>query len=441
MKVFVMLKARLPWIVIALVFGWAASMVWTRQKGENGPGLITIRIGHWQLEAGVREGLAEAAAAYEKLHPNVRIIQEAIPESTYGQWMSTQLMGGTAPDIIQAGMIEGHLMTAFFTRYFIPLSPYATRANPYNAGTELEGVPLIRTFKDGMRRSFIDETQEFMTIPLALTGIRLFYNKPLLKQLTGLDEAPSDYRAFLAACETIRSKRQPNGQPYMAIAGSRFHFARWEESLTKPVTYDAARVIDFNRDGRFSKEEMFLGFASGKLNFDHPAYRASFEMVREVTREFPGGWAGLTRDEALFNFAQQKVVFLATGTYEAEGIRDQAAGKFELGLIDFPLPGPGDAAYGRIVKGPRYENPEGSMPMAVTRASRHPETAVDFLLFLASREQNEKFNKRLRWIPIVVGAGMDPLLKPFEPTLEGVFARPGTPMIRLLPPTNSVSST
>jgi ABC-type glycerol-3-phosphate transport system substrate-binding protein len=62
---------------------------------------VTIRIAHWQLEAGAREGLAEAAAEYEKLHPHVRIIQEAIPESTYGQWMSTQLMGGTAPDIVR----------------------------------------------------------------------------------------------------------------------------------------------------------------------------------------------------------------------------------------------------------------------------------------------------------------------------------------------------
>ena len=77
--------------------------------------------------------------------------------------------------------------------------------------------------------------------------------------------------------------------------------------------------------------------------------------------------------------------------------------------------------FGAIVQGPRYENPEGSMPMAVTRTSRHPDVAVDFLLFLASRQENEKFNKRLKWIPIVIGAKIDPYIKPFEPTLEGVF--------------------
>jgi raffinose/stachyose/melibiose transport system substrate-binding protein len=414
-------RKRLPWFAIIGVFFWAAATIAMRRSEAANRDAVTIRIAHWQLEGGVRDGLAEAVAEYTKRHPNVRIIQEAIPEATYGQWMSTQLMGGTAPDIVEAGMVEGHLMTAFFIRYFVPLSPYVSRPNPYNAGTDLANVPLRRTFKDGMRRSFIDETQQFMTIPLALTGIRLFYNKPLLKKLTGLDAAPTDYRTFLEVCEKIRAQRQPNGQPYIAIAGSRFHYARWDESLIKPLTYLAAREIDFNRDGRFSKEEMFLGFASKKIDFSNSAYEASFRMVREITEQFQSGWSGLTRDEALFNFAQQKAVFLATGTYEAEGIRDQAAGKFELGLMDFPLPSSSDPYYGRIVQGPRYENPEGSMPMAVTRTSKHPEVATDFLLFLVSREENEKFNERLKWIPIVVGAEMDPYIKPFEPTLEGVF--------------------
>ena len=415
------LKSKAPWIVIGLVFLWAVISIAMRSRETVAADKIIIRIAHWQLEAGAREGLAEAAAEYEKLHPHVRIIQEAIPESTYGQWMSTQLMGETAPDIVQAGMVDAPLMTAFFTRYLLPLSSYVTRPNPYNAGTDLERTPLLLTFKDGMRRSFIDETQEFMTIPLALVSLRLFYNKSLLKRLTGSDEVPTDYRAFLKVCEKIRAQKQPNGQPYVAIAGSRYHFIRWEDSMVKPLTYGALREIDFNRDGRFSKEEMFMGFASGKIGFSNPAYRASFKMVEEIAREFPSGWSGLGRDEALFNFAQQKAVFTSGGIYEAGGIQEQAGGKFELGVVDFPVPDRSDPEYGSIIQGPRYEFPDGSMPMAVTRTSPHPDVAVDFLLFLTSRKQNEKFNKRLKWIPIIIGAEIDPFLRIFEPNLDGVF--------------------
>ena len=349
------LKTKAPWIVIGLVFLWSVISIGTRRRETDASDVISIRIAHWQLEAGAREGLAEAAAEYQKLHPNVRIIQEAIPESTYGQWMSTQLMGGTAPDIVQAGMVDAPLMTAFFIRYLLPLSSYVTQPNPYNAGTDLEGVPLFLTFKDGMRRSFIDETQEFMTIPLALVSLRLFYNKSLLKELTGLDEVPKDFRTFLKVCEKIRSQKQPNGQPYVAIAGSRYHFTRWEDSMAKPLTYDALREIDFNRDGRFSKDEMFMGFVTGKMDFSNPAYRASFKMVEEITKELPSGWSGLGRDEALFNFAQEKAVFTSGGIYEAGGIQEQAHGKFELGVADFPVPAPSDPDYGAIIQGPRYE--------------------------------------------------------------------------------------
>jgi ABC-type glycerol-3-phosphate transport system substrate-binding protein len=415
------LKSNGPWVLIGVVFLWSAISIGMRRHEKVASDAISIRIAHWQLEVGAREGLAEAAAEYEQLHPNVRITQEAIPESTYGQWMSTQLMGGTAPDIVQAGMVEGPLMTAFFIRYFLPLSSYVSRPNPYNAGTDLEGTPLILTFKDGMRRSFIDEAQEFMTIPLALVSLRLFYNKSLLKRLTGSDEVPRDYRAFLKMCQKIRAQKQPNGQPYVAIAGSRYHYVRWEDSMVKPLTYGALREIDFNRDGRFSKEEMFMGFMSGKVDFSNPAYRASFKMVEEITQEFPHGWSGLGRDEALFNFAQEKAVFTAAGIYEAGGILEQAEGKFEVGVADFPVPSRADPAYGSLIQGPRYEQPDGSMPMAVTRSSRHPEVAVDFLLFLTSRQQNEKFNRRLKWIPIIIGAEMDPFLRIFEPNLEGVL--------------------
>ncbi len=415
------LKSKSPWIVIGLVLLWALVSIGMRRRETVAADTVSIRIAHWQLEAGAREGLAEAAAEYEKLHPNVRIVQEAIPESTYGQWMSTQLMGGTAPDILQAGMVDAPLMTAFYTRYLLPLTSYVTRPNPYNAGTDLEKTPLLLTFKDGMRRSFIDETQEFMTIPLAMVSLRLFYNKTLLKELTGSDEVPKDYRAFMKVCEKIRSQKQPNGQPYVAIAGSRYHFARWEDSMAKPLTSGALREIDFNRDGRFSKDEMFMGFASGKIDFSDPSYRASFKMVDELTKEFPSGWSGLGRDEALFNFAQQKAVFTAAGIYETGGMQEQAGGKFELGVVDFPVPAPSDPEFGSIIQGPRYEQPDGSMPMAVTRTSRHPDVAVDFLLFMTSRKQNEKFNKRLKWIPMIIDADIDPFLRIFEPNLDGVL--------------------
>jgi raffinose/stachyose/melibiose transport system substrate-binding protein len=410
------------WLVIGAVIGWAFFDVATRQVEASKPGEVTIRIAHYQLEPGVRDGLDEAAAAYQKLHPNVRVKQEAIPEGTYAQWLSTQLMGGTAPDIVQIGQIPGNQMIAFYARYILPLTPFVSRPNPYNKGTALDGAPLIQTFKDGMRKSYINELQEFMNIPLGLASMRIYYNKDLLRKLTGTDDAPRDFQEFLSVCEEIGRHRQPDGKPYIPIAGSAYHYSNgWAINLIMPLTYQAFLDTDFNGDGLFSKEEMYLGFLSGRLSFAHPAYEKTFRMVLDVARFFPHGWSGLNRDEAIFNFAQGRAVFMSTGMWEAEGIQQQADGKFEIGKIDFLLPDANDPVYGEVVVGPRYENPEGGMPMAIANTSQHPEVALDFLLFLTSQKQNEAFNKRLKWIPIIEGAQLAPGMEIFEPRMEGVF--------------------
>jgi hypothetical protein len=157
------------------------------------------------------------------------------------------------------------------------------------------------------------------------------------------------------------------------------------------------------------------------VDFHHPSYQAAFKIMREITQFFPHGWTGLNRDEAIFGFAQRKAVFISTGLWEAEGMWQQAKGKFEIGIMDFPLPARDDPEYGGVLRGPRYEVPEGGMSMAITNSSRYPEIALDFLLFLTSQEQNARFNERLKWIPIIKGARVAPELAIFEPRVEGVF--------------------
>jgi hypothetical protein len=144
-------------------------------------------------------------------------------------------------------------------------------------------------------------------------------------------------------------------------------------------------------------------------------------MLRDLTQYFPHGWAGLNRDEAIFNFAQGNAVFISTGIWEAEAISLQAKGKFDIGIMDFPLPKSDDPEYGPYLRGPRYENPDGGMSMAITNTSAHPDIARDFLLFLTSQEQNAKFNAHVKWLPIITGAEVGKGLEVFEPRAEGVF--------------------
>lgn len=416
-------RRTLPFAVLAAAFLWACATIVLHRTQEEPPGTITLRMGHWQLETSVRDAINELARDYQKLHPNVRVVQDAIPETTYGQWVTTQLMGGTAPDLMEVWLgLPWQLWMFYLHRYFEPLTAVVGKPNPYNAGTKLAGVPLRLTNKDGMRGSYVEGLQEYMTINLSQFGVRVFYNKGLLKRLTGLAKAPEDYRRFLACCEAIKAKTLPNGKAYTPIAGSSYHVGLWEWMMFDPVTFPAMRRADYNRDGYVSNDEQFVAFRAGRLDFDFPAYRARFKMFREITNHFQSGYTGLSRDEAVFLFAQQKAVFLSTGTWDARSLQQQTEGRFEVGVIDFPRPTKDDPEYGAVVEGPTYEQAIGGFPFGITRTCKHPEVALDFLLFLAAQRNNEKFNRIIGWIPAIKDTAMDSLLKAFEPHLNGVYS-------------------
>ena len=201
-----------------------------------------------------------------------------------------------------------------------------------------------------------------------------------------------------------------------------YHFAHWDSMMFSPVTYGAFRRGDFNRDGFLGNDETFVAFKTGMLDFNFPSYTCWLKMLREVTDYFQVGYTGLGRDEAVFLFAQQRAVFMTTGTWDARSLQQQAEGQFEVGIMDFPIPARDDPVYGDVVEGRIYESPAAGFQFGITRSSKNAETALDFLLFLASQKGNEKFNGIIGWIPAIVGTQVDELLSSFEPHLEGVYA-------------------
>ena len=421
-RLFTFIRTYYALIIVFAVFAWSAVMIAVYRNRTTPPGATIIRIGHWQLEASVRDAINEMAREYRELHPNVYVVQDAIPESVYGQWVSTQLMGGTAPDLVQVGsMLPANIWLSYYNRYFVPLTREVNRPNPYNRGTDMENTPLRQTYKDGMRTTYVQEMQEYMSVSLSQFGVRIFYNKDLLKKLAGLDEAPRDYRSFLAACKKISEQKNPRGENYIPIAGSAYHMSMWEGMLFDPMTYGLVRKADFNRDADVGNNELYVAFKIGAVDFYNPSITTKFRMIREVTDYFQTGYTGLTRDEAVFLFAQQKAVFMSTGTWDARSLQELAKGQFEVGVMEPPLPTKDDPEFGAVVEGPNYEQAGTGFQFGLTRTSQNQDTALDFMLFMASQPHNQKLNEIIGWIPAIRGTEMDPLLKAFEPHIEGVY--------------------
>ena len=90
-------RKHLGLALAVLGYAVAAYLVFTRQGAVLGnDDRVTIRIAHWQIEAGPPEAMDALIKRYEELNPHINVEQVAVPGNVYKQWLRTQLIGGSS---------------------------------------------------------------------------------------------------------------------------------------------------------------------------------------------------------------------------------------------------------------------------------------------------------------------------------------------------------
>ena len=371
-------------------FAFSAWQVLGHRRAESAPGKVNIRIGHWLLHAGMRESFDEAIAEYTRLHPDVSIEQIPVPIRTWPAWMRTQLIGGTAPDI--TGMLGADEETA--TRHFLPLTDHVAAPNPYNTGTPLEGVPWADTFVDGMAamRNLTPTSGEIHGVNLQVNTLRLYYNKHLLREVTGTDKPPADYAALRRLEEQVALHNARRKHHLVPIAScgpyAQYLFDRLLPSQTQRLAMELSPARNFS----VPATELARLVLDGRLSYRNtPELRASLNLLRDVTVLMSRGYNARQRDDALFDFLQQRAVMICAGSWDyAVFERD---GHFPVGILPVVLPSPDDPDYGRFTLGlPSEANGSPEATLGIARTSKHPAVALDFLHFLTSRGVAQKFS-------------------------------------------------
>lgn len=401
-------------VCFMLSLGRIAWKAFDRTGGESSR-TIEIRLAHWQLEGGIREALDALAAEYTARHPQVRIKQIPIPERIYKNWLMTQLVGGTAPDIIQIGI---GISDERLARFFLPLTELAEAPNPYNAGTDLEGAPLRETFFDGMVGGFNPTLLEFYGVPLSANTLRVYINLDLLHEVTGSEELPRTYRELLALCEKARAYGEKTGRPLIPLAGSRYNAPFLMANLFSSQTQKLVRELCPAGTFEATPQRLTETLAEGRWDLDTPAIRSGLKLMREVGAQMQPGFMQVNRDDAGFYFMQGKALMIGSGSWDASSISKQA--RFRFRAFRIPLPDPDDPEYGEFALGFTSEAGVNSgLSLGITNTSRHPEVAMDFLLFIASREMNQKFTDVSGWIPSVAGVRPSEKAKDFMMLTDG----------------------
>lgn len=407
-------------LMLAGCFAFAFTKVFERGRAGRDEGVHVIRFAHWQLESGLRTAFDALARDYEKLNPGVRVEQLAIPERVYTQWLQTQLIGGNATELVQLGKMPPNAEDEMLARFFVPLTELVERPNPYNAGTELEGVAWRETFVDGLVGGFNYRANllEYYGVPMSLHTIRFYYNVSLWKKIFGDASVPSTYEEFIAVCDKADAYAKANDLPLIPIAGSKLNgplvITRFASSQTQRLVSDGSFSRDFARDS----VTLGLAYLRGRWTLDTPQVSDGLAITREIGLRLQPGYMQASREDATFHFVQGRALFIATGSYDAPSFRSEA--DFEIGVFNPPVPSAEHARFGRNVLGAASEAATNtSLSFGIPRQARDRERALDFLHYLTSRMGNARFTELSDWLPAVSGTPIASRIATFVPRESG----------------------
>jgi raffinose/stachyose/melibiose transport system substrate-binding protein len=384
------------------------------------PTKTVIRLSHWQLEEGYRDALEHLIQKYEAMHPEIDIQQMPITEKVYSQWINTQLISGTAPDIVEMGQSNMIFKDEYTVKYFIPLGDEVVKPNPYNKGTNLEGVAWKETLVDGMRGGFRDNLQDYFMVPTSMIGMRLFVNTTLLEKATGSRQLPQTFEQMMQVCEQVREYgRRTAGGKLIPIV-SCYGLDNAGQTYLVPFTAKFEKQVDLDLDGIMSIHECYRSYVRGDVNFDTPAIRAYTEATKRIADQMQRGFSSMDRQQATFHFVNGNAAFLWSGSWDAKGtIGTATQNGYDVELMRWPLPAPGER-YAEFIAGKQNEAASrGAGPYGVFRFTPNRQLALDFLRFLTSQEGNQEFNQRAGWPPVTIGATPSEIMAPFMPDPVG----------------------
>mgnify|MGYP006284190363 CR=1 FL=1 len=206
----IMNKLGIGLLVVAFAFSILKTTGLVGEGGIAAGRKKKISYVHWHLEGGWQEGLDALAEDYEQTHPDVDIQQIRVSGNAnyYHIYITTKLLGGTAPDLVSLGREPD----GYIPRYYIPLDPYISKPNPHNKGTDLEDVPWRDTYIDGMQGGYREQYLSYYGAPLAILVRRVYYNKTLFQEVLGTDLRPQDILDWPAFAKRIVAE-QAAGEP------------------------------------------------------------------------------------------------------------------------------------------------------------------------------------------------------------------------------------
>ncbi|SDD64408.1 ABC transporter substrate-binding protein [Auraticoccus monumenti] len=302
--------------------------------GEGGEGGVALRMSVWTADEKQLALFDSIAAEYTASHPEVSSVTfESLPFADYNTTLSTQIAGGSAPDLAWVGDIAVDLMAA---DALVPLTEPFSTAEGYDYPDILPSVTQGFS-KDG----------ELYAYPFSNSPFAMYVNADLLAEVG--EEVPEQLT--------------------------------WEEverigaEVSEETDAEGFVIRDFEYSSWMSLATVWTGWGAtpwegSTCTMNSPEMTEAFQFVHDAAFESgampgPGTSVDFFAGDAAFTTAQVSRAGLIDGSFE-----------FEI----LPLPAGPVGEYATL----------GQAGMGVIASSENVEEATDFLTFMTNPENSAK---------------------------------------------------
>lgn len=355
----------------------------------------------------------DVANEWMELHPGVTLEFIQGPATDYHDWIVTQLIGGTGPDIFWRWL--GSLNDHADKGQVVILNDYLDMKNKYMPD---DPRPWKEHFKAPYQTTFSPKGN-WGGVPLDLVSTGMYVNVDMLREAgIEFDEwidpeigSPKSWASFIEGLKQIQDAGFRACHPGPGVSDQWWIYGvltdqlawQWKETMDT-LNYHELTPVEFQK-GIVSQEEVNQRFWCEDWNpWQEQAIRDEFTIVNEWASFFPDGWSAEDLGQPYDLFSTGELCMYWDGTWQVGRLMQDDRRGFEFKSFwlppvtketssvvqDPPLLPIGVGGYGSITYGINHKVAgEGNVDLC-----------VDFLMFLTTPENDEKVvNEVPKFIP------------------------------------------
>lgn len=315
----------------------------------------------------------EDKAAYQSFidlfnrdHPDIEISFQAFEAQNYPTILSTALAAEQGPDVIMV-RAYGAFQAVAEPGYLMPLDDST--------------VPGLSAFPaEALAAETLKTDGRIYAVPFAQQSMLVLYNKAIF-DAAGLDE-PETWDDLVAASRTLQEEG--------VIPFANGTATAWQNETLVGALLPSLIGRQFEAD-----------VLAGRATFEDPRFVSALARLDELKAYFPPGFVGIDYATAQQLFLSGRAAMFAAGSYEIGNFQRQNP-DMQIGIFASPVGQPGDERLVSLYYDGGY---------AVNARTDHPEEALTFVRWLASKEFGNAFSNTLGNISPIEGVTFgNPLL-------------------------------